>query len=372
MDKRTIAVINGPNLNILGIREPEYYGKTTLAEIIADLKELGDTLSLNTLFFQSNHEGDIVDYIQEHWTKIDGLIINPAGLSKTGYPILDAITAYQLPFVEVHLSNIYAREQWHSESIFSQYALGVISGLKEIGYETALRYMNNFLKQKENGNQVKAVCFDFDGVIIDSAEVQKAALIGSYKRVVGDDNLPSIDEFFSHSGDSLANIFNKMQLPEAMIEPYREISIELIDKIKVHDGMVCLLEQLKMQGIKLGLCTGKERKRTIMILKKLNLYQYFDAIVCSDEVENPKPDPESLIKLMRQLGVIQDYAVMIGDSHNDVECAKAIYMPSIGVMWGEANIYQMLQSKPDYIVSDVHQLNYYIGRVLEEKVLAIN
>jgi 3-dehydroquinate dehydratase type II len=367
MNRRTIAIINGPNINILGVREPKYYGKTTLPEITTILEGLGDELNYDILCYQSNNEGDIVDFIQEHSRGIAGLIINPAGFSKTGYSILDAITAYQLPFIEVHLSNIFAREKWHSESIFTPYSSGIICGFKARGYEFALQYLADILRDKEkqqraSENNIKAVCFDFDGVIIDSIEVQKEAFIRSYRKVVGNDNLPSVEEFFSHSGESLANIFRKMNLPQQMIEPYREISMELVDSIRIHDGMVQLLQQLKQQGIKCGLCTGKDRERTVIILKKLKLYQFFDAIVCSDEVKEAKPNPESLLKLMGLLGVNHKQAIMIGDSHNDIECAKSAFMPSIGVTWGEVDSNPLIQSKPDYLASTIQQLQFYISK----------
>lgn len=369
MNRRTIAIIDGSNINILGVREPKYYGNTTLTEITTVLKNLGDTLNYDILCYQSNYEGDIVDFIQKHSVNIDGLIINPAGFSKTSYPILDAITAYQLPFIEVHISNVFAREKWHSESIFMPYSMGVICGFKARGYEFAVQYMADIIREKENqqrenGNNIKAVCFDFDGVVIDSFEVQKEAFIQSYQKVVGNNDIPSIEEFFSHSGESLTNIFRKMDLPQEMIEPYKSISMKLIDSVRVHDGMLQLLQQLKQQGIQCGLCTGKDRERTVIILKKLELYQFFDAIVCSDEVKEAKPNPESLLKLIGLLGVNHKQAVMIGDSHNDIECAKSASMLCIGVTWGEVENNRLIQSKPDYLASTIQQLHYYIDKIL--------
>lgn len=371
MDRRTIAIINGSNINILGFREQNYYGKATLSDITKVLKELGDKLNFDILCYQSNNMGNIVDFIQKQSVCIDGVIINPAGFSKMGYPILDAITAYQLPFVEVHLSNIFAREKWHSESIFMPYSTGVICGFKARGYELALQYMADILKEKEKQlregeNNINAVCFDFDGVIIDSAKVQKEAFIRSYQKVVGNDNLPSIEEFFSHSGESLPNILRKMDLPQEMVEPYREVSMELLDSIRVYDGMIPLLQQLKQQGIKCGLCTGKDRERTIAILKKLELYRYFDAIVCSDEVREAKPNPESLHKLLGLLGVNHKQAVMIGDSYNDIDCAKSASVQCIGVTWGEVKVERLIQSKPDYLASTMQQLQFYINKILNK------
>jgi len=140
--------------------------------------------------------------------------------------------------------------------------------------------------------------------------------------------------------------------------------MKLIDSVRVHDGMLQLLQQLKQQGIQCGLCTGKDRERTVIILKKLELYQFFDAIVCSDEVKEAKPNPESLLKLIGLLGVNHKQAVMIGDSHNDIECAKSASMLCIGVTWGEVENNRLIQSKPDYLASTIQQLHYYIDKIL--------
>lgn len=149
LSKKKIAVINGPNINILGNREPGYYGTTTLPEIEAALVKIGCNLGYEVVCFQSNYQGKIVDYIQDNYNKIDGVILNPAGFSKIGYPILDALTAYNLPFIEIHLSNIFAREKWHQESIFSNYSVGFISGLKSKGYELAIEGIIDYLEKRE-------------------------------------------------------------------------------------------------------------------------------------------------------------------------------------------------------------------------------
>ena len=138
MRKMNIFVINGPNMNLLGLREPEIYGNKTLQDLENELTKLAGQSNVTLSFFQSNHEGKIVDYIQEHLSEIDGIILNPAGLSKTGYSILDAMTSINIPFVEVHVSNIYGREEWHTESLFASYAIGQITGFGIEGYSLAL------------------------------------------------------------------------------------------------------------------------------------------------------------------------------------------------------------------------------------------
>ncbi len=143
-----IAVVNGPNINILGIREPDVYGRENWDNIGLRLKGLAQQLGVKLTFFQSNHEGCIVDFIQQNLDSLDGIVINPAAYTKTGYAILDALTSIDIPFVEVHISNIYSRGGWHAESIFSSNAKGLIIGFKGYGYELGLRALYNYLNIK--------------------------------------------------------------------------------------------------------------------------------------------------------------------------------------------------------------------------------
>ncbi len=146
-----IAVIHGPNLNLLGLREPSVYGKKTLKSINDALFEKSLVLGVEVEFFQSNSEGEIVDYIQLlPEREFKGIIINPAAYTHTSVAIRDAILAVDLPFVEVHLSNIFAREEFRHRSLFSDVALGVISGLGYRGYIYALDYIVMALKQGGN------------------------------------------------------------------------------------------------------------------------------------------------------------------------------------------------------------------------------
>ena len=136
-----ILVIHGPNLNMLGIREPSVYGSMRLAEIDDRLRALATELGdIDLECFQSNHEGAIVDLIQQrHGSGLAGCILNPAGLTNYSVSLHDAIKAVDYPFIEVHLSNIHAREGWRSRSLISPAARGVIAGLGHHGYEAALR-----------------------------------------------------------------------------------------------------------------------------------------------------------------------------------------------------------------------------------------
>lgn len=137
-DVHRILILHGPNLNLLGRREPEIYGHTTLADIDADLADLGKRLGCEVESFQSNHEGEIVERIQQAMGTRDGIVINPAAFTHTSVAIRDALAAAGLPLVEVHLSNVFAREPFRHHSYVSDLALAVVSGLGAAGYRAAL------------------------------------------------------------------------------------------------------------------------------------------------------------------------------------------------------------------------------------------
>jgi len=134
-----ILVLQGPNLNLLGQREPELYGSQTLADVDAALRAFGDAHGIEVESFQSNHEGALIDRIQAARGSFDGLIVNPGGLTHTSVSLRDALIASELPVVEVHLTNIHAREEFRQRSLISDIAVGQVVGLGVIGYELALR-----------------------------------------------------------------------------------------------------------------------------------------------------------------------------------------------------------------------------------------
>lgn len=146
MDK-IVAVINGPNINITGRREKEHYGIEPWENIQLKLEELGKKLGCRMLFFQSNIEGEIINFIQQYGDKISGVVINPASLTGYGYGILDALNAVCVPYIEVHMSNIFAREEWHQKSIFVSKALGRIIGFQGYSYELGLMALNKNLDE---------------------------------------------------------------------------------------------------------------------------------------------------------------------------------------------------------------------------------
>lgn len=144
----TIYVLNGPNLNLLGRREPEVYGRATLAEIRETAAKHAKGLGFAIDFRQSNHEGDLVDWLQEARTRAAGVILNAAGFSHTSVAVLDACRVLDLPLIEVHLSNPFRREPFRHRSFVSEAAKGVICGLGGMGYILALDALASLLKEK--------------------------------------------------------------------------------------------------------------------------------------------------------------------------------------------------------------------------------
>ncbi|CAM8268097.1 AroQ 3-dehydroquinate dehydratase II [Candidatus Methylopumilus universalis] len=144
MATKSILVLHGPNLNLLGEREPQHYGKQTLEDIDQALKTIASAKSIKLETMQSNSEGDLVNKIQSlHNDKVDFLIINPAAYTHTSVAMRDALSAVKVPFIEVHLSNVYAREPFRHHSYFSDIAVAVISGLGAEGYIAALNFAIN-------------------------------------------------------------------------------------------------------------------------------------------------------------------------------------------------------------------------------------
>ncbi len=136
-----ILIINGPNLNLLKKRDTSIYGEKSLSEVNTMLKKEGESLGVEMLFFQSNIEGKLIDFIQKYAPQAHGIIINPGALTHYGLSLRDALVDSRLPVIEVHLSNIYAREHWREKSVTASIARGQITGLGWRGYLAALRIM---------------------------------------------------------------------------------------------------------------------------------------------------------------------------------------------------------------------------------------
>ena len=140
-----LCVIHGPNLNLLGVREPEVYGSTSLDDINAALSKLAKDLGASVSHFQSNHEGALIDHIHALRGDCDGILINPGGLTHTSVSLRDALVGVEIPFVETHLSNVYARESFRHHSYLSGVAVGVVTGFGVASYSLALRALVDHL-----------------------------------------------------------------------------------------------------------------------------------------------------------------------------------------------------------------------------------
>ena len=138
---KRVVVVNGPNLNLLGKREPNIYGTRTLEDLRQVIEERASRLGLDVAFFQSNDEGEMIDFLQREGPGSAGIIINPAAFAHYSLALYDCLQALALPVVEVHISNIHAREEWRSKSVTARAARGVITGLGFAGYELALEFL---------------------------------------------------------------------------------------------------------------------------------------------------------------------------------------------------------------------------------------
>lgn len=144
-----LLLVNGPNLNLLGKREPDKYGRESLEEIEEELQTMAKQVGISLQSFQSNSEGALVDFIQREGQVSDGMIINAGAYTHTSIAIRDAILAVQIPFVEVHLSNVYRRESFRHHSYLSDIAIGVIAGFGKKSYELAMLSMVDFLEKNQ-------------------------------------------------------------------------------------------------------------------------------------------------------------------------------------------------------------------------------
>jgi 3-dehydroquinate dehydratase-2 len=153
---RTILVINGPNLNLLGTREPAIYGRATLDDIAAAAEERAQTLGFAIDFRQSNSESELVSWIQESRAGVAGLIVNAGAYTHTSIAILDALSALDVPIIEVHLSNIFRREAFRHQSYVSRAATGIVAGLGAKGYELAIEAIAGLARASVGGSRTKA------------------------------------------------------------------------------------------------------------------------------------------------------------------------------------------------------------------------
>lgn len=147
-DKLKLLVVNGPNINMLGIREPDIYGSTTYSDLCSYIQQNYKSLGIDERTLQSNTEGDIINYIQEAYGKYDGIVINPGAYTHYSIAIYDAIKAVGIPTIEVHISNIHSREEFRRKSVIAPACLGQITGMGNYGYVLAAMALKNFYEDR--------------------------------------------------------------------------------------------------------------------------------------------------------------------------------------------------------------------------------
>lgn len=145
-----LLVLNGPNLNMLGVREPDVYGRTTYADLVSRIHEVCAREGIEVECLQSNHEGQLVDWIQQAYQKVDGIVMNPAAYTHTSVALLDALKAVAIPTVEIHISNIYDREEFRHHSYPGMACVKTIYGHGIDGYEEAILFLKEYLTKENN------------------------------------------------------------------------------------------------------------------------------------------------------------------------------------------------------------------------------
>jgi 3-amino-5-hydroxybenzoic acid synthesis related protein len=210
---------------------------------------------------------------------------------------------------------------------------------------------------------LRAVIFDLDGVLIDSEPLMRLAFADSYRRVIGNGS-PPIEAYLEHMGESFPRIMDRLNLPHSLWEPYREFCQEHIAQISLFPGSRELLEWARSERLKVGLLTGKDRARTAQILEHFELQDFFDVTIASDQLNQPKPHPEGVLKMLEGLGSTSAQSVMIGDAVNDIICAQEAGVKAIAITWGTKPERVQRLCRPDYIAHDWNALQQILEELL--------
>ncbi|HEX8720253.1 MAG TPA: HAD-IA family hydrolase [Pyrinomonadaceae bacterium] len=202
---------------------------------------------------------------------------------------------------------------------------------------------------------LKAVIFDLDGVLIDSEPLMRYAFERAYRHVIGS-GTPPIESYLEHMGESFPRIMQHLGLPLTMWEPYRQLCRENIGRIQLFPQSRLLLAGLRTLRLKLAVLTGKDRERTLHTLEHFGLLHYFDAVVASDQLRQPKPHPEGVLHALDLLGRAPHEAVMIGDAVSDILCAQRAGVRAVAVTWGIKPELVQTNCRPDHVVHDWESL----------------
>lgn len=204
------------------------------------------------------------------------------------------------------------------------------------------------------------VIFDLDGVLIDSSKVMEVAFEYAFKKFFPNKPVP-FQQYIKHMGKGFLTIMDEMELSHALYPYFNSKSIELISDIFVFDGIISLLERLKENNCYLGISTGKDSFRTKKILQEKHLSSYFDKIICSDELKQGKPHPDSINFHLNYSQVNKSDMLFIGDSIADTQCARHAGVRSIAALWGMGGFKELLQETPDYIAFDINDLAWILS-----------
>lgn len=204
--------------------------------------------------------------------------------------------------------------------------------------------------------RLQAMIFDLDGVLIDSEPLMRFAFETCYRQYIGDGPAP-IEAYLEHMGESFPRIMDHLGLPHTLWQPYRALCQQHIERIRVFPESRALLEWATEQQLKLAILTGKDRQRTLHLLEFFGLDQFFDLVIASDELSQPKPDPEGMFRALETLECRPESAVMIGDAVSDVVCAQRASVRAIAVTWGIKPERVQSLCQPEYIVHSWGELS---------------
>jgi AHBA synthesis associated protein len=213
---------------------------------------------------------------------------------------------------------------------------------------------------------LKAIIFDLDGVLIDSEPLMRFAFAASYRRIIGD-GTPPIETYLEHMGESFPLIMDQLGLPHTLWAPYIELCRQHIDRITIFPQSRALLTWAAARDLKLAILTGKDRMRTLQTLDHFDLGGFFDAVIASDQLRHPKPDPEGMLHALDVLGCAPSEAVMIGDAVSDIICAQRSGVTAIAVTWGIKPDRVQTLCQPDYIVHDWDVLFQVLHQLLQPR-----